>query len=205
MEESKDQVYRKVERTVENIRTITGSTLIRHKLRVELRLSLREYCLLDFMYQWCKNHTEPITYGDYWRGTGILERAIDRLFQKLKAKGLLFKDVDGRVKPTDLWTKNFDTSEQFEELWKILKTGTKNIARTTFTKAMKVDSFENIRDGLIKYMAYKKETDQYPVHLATFLNPKNKIWEGPFNADPYKKNVTNNSQKKNTTGPQSKV
>lgn len=204
--ESKDKVYRKVERTVENIRTITGSTLIRHKLRVELRLSLREYVFLDFIYQWHEKNTDPATYGDFWVGTGLFPRWLDRMFPKLHAKGMLFRDpADGMVKTTDNWNNNFNNSEQFESLWKLLNTGTKNVAKTTFAKALKVDTFESIHAGLVKYIEFKKEVDQFPVHLATFLNPKNKIWQGPFNADPYKKNVNNFNKVNTKTGPKSKV
>lgn len=202
---SKDKVYRKVERSEENIQKVTGTTSVNHKIRVRLGLSLREYVLLDFLTKWHFKNKEAVTYGDIWKATGIYIRFVDRMYQRLKGKGLLFKDVDGKVKTTELWNGSFSNSEDFEELWKIMHTGTKNVAKSAFDKAVKVDSFENIKNGLVEYVKFKEEIGQFPVHLSTFLNYKNKIWEGPFDKSPYIKKDKTFDQPKVQTGPKSKL
>lgn len=207
MKPSKDKVYRKVERNKENWYYVKGATTIKHKLRVELQLTLREYVVMDFIFTWHQNNKAPISYGDFWIGTGIYERHLDKTFQRLKEKGLLFKDTDGKVKTTEKWNSQFDSSAYFEELWKLMSTGTKSVAKQAFQKAIKVDTFENIKSGLIKYLEYVAQIDwMSPQHLSTFLNHKLKRWEGPFNADPYKKKVSSSQQKpKVSTGPKSKM
>ncbi len=203
---SEDKVYQ----LQGDIRVIVGTTTIMHRLRAELKLTMCEYVLLDFIHQWHsnpKNKQNPITFGDYFRATGVKARLINKKFARLKDKGMLFKDVaDGKVKTTDKWNSNFNSSEQFETLWKMLNTGTKNVAKTQFAKCLKVDNFENIKAGLIKYLAYVDKIDwMSPKHLSSFLNPKNKEWTGEFDPSIYKKKeplFTKSVQA--VTGPQSK-
>jgi len=187
-----------------DIRVIVGSTTILHKLRAELKITMVEYVLLDFINQWHLKKKEPITFGDYWRSTGVKSRMLTKKFARLKEKGLLFKDIDGKVKTTDKWNSNFNDSEQFETLWKLLNVGNKQVAKTTFAKALKVDSYENIKLGLEKYVKFVTETDQFRKHLASFLNPKNKDWTTERDSNIYKKKEIIKEQKP-TTGPQSKL
>jgi len=191
-----------------DIRVVAGTTTILHQLRAKLKITMAEYVLLDFIYQWHQSKSAPITFGDYWRGCGIKARLIERKFARLKEKGLLFKDIDGKVKTTTLWDSNFNSSEQFEVLWKLLNTGNKQIARTQFGKALKTDSYDNIKKGLEEYVKFVTETDQFRKHLSSFLNPKNKDWTTQRDASIYakKKEVVNfNQPTKITTGPQSKL
>ncbi len=200
---SKDRVYR----IQGDIRVVVGSTTIQHALRAKLKLSMVEYVLLDFIHQWHLKKKEPITFGDYWRATGIKSRMLSSKFARLKERGFLFKDpADGKVKTTDKWNENFNSSEQFETLWKLLNVGNKQVAKTTFVKALKVDSYENIKEGLEKYLAFLKLTDQFPKHLASFLNPKNKDWTTERDAGIYKKKEPLYTPKPIvTTGPKSKM
>ncbi len=204
---SKDKVYKKVERNMDNKSKVTGTTIIQHTIRISLGLTLREYVLLDFIFQWHESNKAPITFADYFIGTGIYPQFIGRMFGKLKEKELLFKDTDGKVKTTKKWNDNFDRSSQFEELWKLMNTGTKSKAREAFKKAVKVDSFDNIKAGLIVYKNYKEEANSFPAHLSSFLNPKLKIWQETPNADPYKKKMTQPQffPTPQTTGPKSKL
>jgi len=192
-----------------DIRVVAGTTTILHQLRAKLKISMVEYVLLDFIYQWHQKNPKPIEYGDYWRACGVKGRMVSKKFARLKEKGLLFKDMDGKVKTTLLWDSNFNASDQFESLWKLLNTGNKQIAKTAFAKALKVDSFENIKKGLEEYIKFVTETDQFKKHLSSFLNPKNKDWTTQRDASIYvkKKEVVNfnNQQPKVTTGPQSKL
>jgi hypothetical protein len=200
---SKDTVYQ----LQGDIRVVVGSTTIQHNLRAKLKLSMTEYVLLDFIHQWHLKKKEPITFGDYWRATGVKSRLLSVKFQRLKDKGMLFKDdTDGKVKTTDLWNSNFNSSEQFETLWKLLNVGNKQVAKKSFSLAMKVDSYENIKLGLEKYLAFLKLTDQFPKHLSSFLNPKNKDWTTERDAGIYakKKEPLFTPKPQVSTGPKSK-
>lgn len=187
-----------------DIRVVAGNTTIQHSLRVKLKITMVEYVLLDFIHQWHLKKKEPITFGDYWIACGVKSRLLSAKFKRLKDKELLFKDVDGRVKTTDKWNSNFNSSEQFETLWKLLNVGNKQVAKKSFSLALKVDSFENIKKGLEDYIKFVNETDQFRKHLASFLNPKNKEWTTERDANIYKKREPVKEHKA-TTGPQSKL
>lgn len=200
MKASEDRAYQ----LQGDIRVVTGTTTILHQLRAKLKLTMTEYVLLDFIHQWHLKKKEPITYGDYWRACGVRARMLDKKFKRLKAKEMLFKDIDGKVKTTDKWNSNFNPSEQFESLWKLLNVGNKQIAKNQFAKALKVDSFENIKKGLEDYLKFIVASDQFKKHLSSFLNPKNKDWTTERDLNLYKKREPIKEQKA-VTGPQSKL
>lgn len=172
-----------------NQKFVTGVTFINHKIRIELNLTPREYIMLDFIRNWHLTNKKPIRFDDCWINTGIINRNLTKSFAVLKAKGLLFLDEkDGKVKTTNLFNCKFDdVNLLFEELWKLHHVGTKQIAKACLLKTLKVDTFENIKKGLLKYIEFIKETDQFPMHLSTFLYHKNKIWQEERDASIYKK------------------
>lgn len=204
MKEAKDGVYRKAERSQEDIKDVKGISVINHQIRLSLGLSLREYVLLDFICAWHKTNKEPITYRLYWTHTGIVPRMIVPMFQKMKAKGLLFKDLDGKVKTTALWNEFFNSNGPFEKIWAMHRVGNKQKAKVAFLKALKVDTAENIEKGVVRYIEYVKVTDQFPAHLSTFLNHKNKMWQDEMDPSKYEKKKPAFQQPvKAVTGPKS--
>ncbi len=170
---------------------VKGVTIINHAIRIDLGLTLREYTVLDFIRVWHINNkkkSQAITYGDFWIATGLMNRNISRIYALMKDKGLLFKDVDGKVKTTKKWNIYFeDHSVSFESIWKIYKVGVKNKAWEAFNKSLKIDSFENIMAGVQRYLKFLEQTDQFPLHVSTFLYWKNKTWQSEFDASIYKK------------------
>lgn len=193
------------QRRVDYIKILPNAkTIILHKIRVDLGLSLREYVLLDFIYNWhfVVKNKKPITFGDYLKETGIRQLSISRMFQKLKEKGLLFKDADGKVKTTNKWNDNFNIPD-FDNIWKLHPVGNKQKALFAFSKAIKVDTVENIISGIDKYKIFLEKSDQFPQHLSTFLNYKLKWWQSDFDISKLKTQQQDNKMII-TTGPKSK-
>lgn len=206
MEPAVEKTYRKQERDKTDIQYITGTSVIIHKVRVELGLTMREYVILDFIHTWHSTKKSKITFGDIWKGTGVRIRMVENLYQRLKAKDLLFMDVDGKVKTTKNWNDKFNPDLLFEELWPMIKTGNKQVAKTQFKKCLKVDTFENIKNGLQNYIDFLKQVEwMAPQHLSTFLNPKKKEWQTLFDASIYQNKPKNQTRAapKITTGPRS--
>lgn len=185
---SKQKKYRVIERDKNNQRFVKGTTFIDHKIRIDLGLTLREYVVCSFIHSFIFNHKQPRTFGQWFISTGFYPRQIHLTYERLLNKGVLFKDADGLVKTTEIWNKRFpNDSENFSEMWKLHSYGNKQIARKAFIAACKVDTFENIMEGLKQYIKWREETEQYPKHLSTFLNAKNKEWTTERNLDIYKK------------------
>jgi len=204
MEKAKEQTYKKQERSLsDDVRKVVGTSFINHNTRLNLGLSLREYVLLDFIYSWHQKNRTPITFGDVFITTGLRPRYIQGTYAKLGAKGLLFKDKDGKVKTTDKWNDFFNSDKLFIELWKLLKTGNKQVAIKSFKKCLRVDTYENIKKGLEKYLEFLSKTDIFPKHLSTFLNYKNKEWLTEHDASMYQKKTNYTPEVKVTTGPKS--
>jgi len=208
MKLSKDRVYRKIERSMDNKIYVKGTTLIDHRIRVEFGLTLREYVLLDFLYNWHSKSNKKVTYADIWIHTGLINRKpiVDRMFQRLKEKALLWQDHNdmNKVKVTERWERRFNTTQFFKELWKLMNTGVKKKAEMAVKNAVKVSSEEDIKNGLIKYLDYLSKTNQYPCHLSTFLSARNKMWEGNFDATPYIHPSKVKKEQPVNAGPQSK-
>lgn len=205
MEKAKEGIYKKQERNFsDDVRLVIGTSFINHKVRLYLGLSLREYVLLDFIHNWHEKKKDQITFGDIFKHTGLRPRYIQGIYAKMGAKGLLFKDTDGKVKTTIRWSEAFNSSELILELWKLLNTGNKQKATSALKKALRVDTFENIKKGLEAYLEFLSKTDQFPQHLSTFLNAKNKAWNTEWDASMYqKKTGAPMQEQKVVTGPRS--
>jgi hypothetical protein len=161
--------------------------LIIHKIRIKLNLSVNEYTILDFIKNWHEKNNSIIKYEDFNKYLGFSIEEVNILYQSLKLKELLFKDIDSKVKTTNLWNIHFDTNKHYEELWKLHNVGNKQKGKQAFEKAITVDAFDNIKKGLVSYISFLKETEQFPVHLSSFLNYKNKDWQTERDLAVYKK------------------
>ncbi len=162
-------------------------TIIDHSIRIKSNLTLREYVVLDFLRNWYLIEKKSITFGDF-KEVWITPPSIHTTYSKLLDKGFLFKDVDGKIKTSDKWNTHFaDNNIQFDELWKLHNIGNKQKAKSALIQALKVDSFDNIKNGLLEYIEFRKQTDQFPVHLSSFLNHKNKEWQTKRDVSIYKK------------------
>lgn len=177
-----------IERYKTNQQHVTGITLINHKVRIELGLTLREYVVCDFIHSYIFDTKKPRTFGEWFKGTGYYPRMIHLTYGRLLNKGVLFKDADGMVKTTETWNKYFPNDfENFKQIWKVHNVGNKQKAQKAFISACKVDTFENILKGLKDYCQWLKESEQYPMHTATFLNSSNKEWTTERDLKLYKK------------------
>lgn len=81
------------------------TTIIDHKIRVKLKLSLQDYTLLYFLSEWFKTNKNKPTNEDFINLIGCkLEDATTQLFlTKLQQKNFINKDYV----PTALWKNEF--------------------------------------------------------------------------------------------------
>ncbi len=178
-------------------------TIINHSIRNKLGLTLREYVVLDILRNWFLKEKKPITFNEY-KKMYLTAVSVHVTYVKLLSKGFLFKDVDGKIKPTEKWNINFaDNTDEFEELWELHKIGNKQKAKSAFFNAIKVDSFDNIKKGLVAYIEFRNQTDQFPIHLSSFLNHKNKEWQTERDLTIYKKKEVLQPQTQINTSPKS--
>ncbi len=182
--------YRVIERDPTNQQHVTGTTLINHKIRLKLGLTLREYVVCDFIHSYIYETKKARTFGEWFKGTGFYPRMIHLTYERLLNKGVLFKDTDGMVKTTVMWNKHFPNDrENFNQIWRLHNVGNKQQAQKVFIASCKVDTFENILKGTERYVEWLKESDQFPMHTSTFLNPNYKRWNDERDISKYKKKI----------------
>ena len=103
----------------------------------------------------------------------VVDKDIDK--DKEVNKGIKERGIRGKP------LKEKEEDEQFETFWnlytpvkcsggKITGKGSKKKARECFKRALKSDSFENIKEGLLKYLEKKAREDSMTAYVTTFLN-----------------------------------
>lgn len=154
------------------------TTIIHHRIRTELGLTLQEYVIMDYIHQ-KMDKEEEISSDTAYREIGVSKTNFDVTFQSLEMKGF----ITG-TKPTDIWLKHFDYDAQFNELWTIHPKGTKKIAKKRWDKLKGKVDFEMLKAWLIKYRASKPpEKICFLNGLDVILVPENKRWENPIIPD----------------------
>ena len=155
------------------------TTVINHSIRIKLGLSLLEYTTLDMI----RESKTPITFGQYKKLIATEPQIIHDAYGQLLSKGFILNG-----KTTDKWNSHFaDNDDLLSELWVLHNVGNKQKAKDALIQALKVDTFDNIKKGLISYKEFRQQTEQHPLHLSSFLNHKNKEWQTQRDVSLYKK------------------
>ena len=156
---------------------LLSTSVINHKIRKQFNLSNNEYIFLDFIFLTNKVHSHPITYGMFDAGAGLSINEVKKLFASMKErKFLVWDQIKKRTDVSVEWKVAFDTSNQFDELWKIHPKGNKNMARERLPKVLKKIDFNQLKIKLQKYLSDCRNTQRFEKDLATWMNPKNEHW-----------------------------
>ncbi len=163
---------------------VKGKTIINHSIRLQLKLTLEEYVLLDFIYTWNQNEKAPATFRNFYTHTGIIQADVKHFLGRMKEKGLIIWDAKNkRVEAYSEWVNAFSSDGLLDILWKIHAKGSKASARERLPKVLKKISFEELKQ---KYQAYIDSCAgreyQFIKGLDVFLNPKKEHWNDPIAA-----------------------
>lgn len=85
------------------------TTTINHKIRLELELTVGEYCFLDMIYQ---SKKKSFTVKDFYTKIGFDEDDVKHYFSHLKTKGLIEFEVN-IINTTPDWNKYFEKKRGF--------------------------------------------------------------------------------------------
>jgi hypothetical protein len=160
---------------------VTGFSVIDHRVRLKLNLSVIDYIILDAVAQ--------ITIVDNIKFTGLKKLrtivGIDEsellvIVKDLIRRELLVPSEKYRYVPYLLFLSSLKYDEGFEYLWRMFKTkgslGNKQTALKAYKGAIKVSPLKEIVVGANNYWASKAPDAEHKLHLSTFLNPDNKMW-----------------------------
>ncbi len=159
---------------------ITGLTLINHNIRIKLRITANEYCIMQFLQEWHITNKKQPEISDFYKGLGVSKKDFDLICDNLKKKGL----INFLTIPTELWTNHFsDPSEEFDRLWVKLPKGSKIRAQKRYNKCRKLIKFEDLESKLEAYVKYCDKFVILKKDLETWLNPETKHWDDNLYSD----------------------
>ncbi len=172
---------------------VKGITTINQRVRVQLKLSMEEYAVMDFIFNWNKKFTTNAKLMDYYRQTGYVAEEINILLKSMKDRGLLL--WNGRIDVFPEWYAIFSTSGLDDQIWAIHKTGNKQLVRERLPKVLKKISFEDLKLKLENYLKWCDQTEKFKKNLSTWLDPNKEYWNDPIG--PISKTNPQESQPKN--------
>lgn len=142
---------------------VTGTTIIDHRIRAELNLSLQEYTIMDF----CEKNVGKLLPEICIKEMAVEWDMIKDTFTTLYEKGFLHN-----FKPTEKWTNAFKAD--IDILWTIHAKGTKKVAATRLKTVLKKVPMSELVTKLKSYV--KSNEFQYLKGLDVWLNPTAEHW-----------------------------
>ena len=180
---------------------VIGFSVIDHRIRMKLKLSIIDYVILDAIAQITVVDNFKFSGLDKLRAiTGIDPHELQPIVSNLIQKDLLVKNEKYMYIPCPLFLNAVGYDQMFEYLWRMFKNkgslGNKAIAKKAYVKAIKVSPLKEIVQGAQNYWTSKAEDSEFKIHLSTFLNPENKMWLDKFKKieteSRYKGNISEN-------------
>jgi hypothetical protein len=165
---------------------VRGKSLIDHKKRKKLDLSLPEYVFLDAIEQLIirkNSFNSKLMFEDFYRICGIDRKEYIELGKSLKSKGMLIPVKEYVYKIYDKWyTESDDLLGEFEVIWELLqKVGNKKKSLEMYIRARKAGfDYQHLLERSKLYMKFIKESNQYIMHVSTFFNPDNEEFNNEF-------------------------
>lgn len=147
---------------------VHGRSIIDHRIRCKLGLTVEEYIIIDFMT--AIHSADLIASVECWKKIGI---TADELETKLKE--LNFKNPDAFQK----WREEFAVDAYFEDFWNNIfkKHGNKADAKKCYSESVKLVDREYLHERARIYIATKTDFPNYTKAAEVWLNPKKKHWE----------------------------
>lgn len=159
---------------------ITGTSLINHDIRIKLNLTLAEYCVMQFLFEWWQVNKKMPDIEALYKGIGITPKVFSEIGSQLSVKKLIDEDY----KCTDKWNTHFKADiTEFNRLWAIHDKGSKIKAKQRFVKVIKTITIDELESKLKAYIAYCDRCQVLKKNLDTWLNPVTKHWEDNLYVD----------------------
>jgi hypothetical protein len=167
---------------VKEINRTHGSSVINHKIRIKLKLTMEEYCLLDLIHR-LNIKDKPLNYDRIERYIGMDVEAAKVNLLSLFKKGLVerYKDTK-KIIINPIWSKIHNTvlEDDFEVFWRKEKgiswTGSKSEAKVKYKSARESYTADFILEKKRAYFEFLSQPEmsyRTVMNAARFLNPKN--------------------------------
>lgn len=155
---------------------VRGKTIIDHRVRIQLELSLMEYILIDFIFNFYQAHPcVMFTEADIWKATGYhFDHRTKQILAELRARGMIqiVSSDSYYYLPGVAWQKKFNADASFDEFWELWqKVGSKQKAKEAYRKALKIIDQETLFVKAKEYIDFRmKQFGYHTTHAASYLN-----------------------------------
>ena len=167
---------------------IRGSTVIDHRKRVKLGLTLQQYVFLDIIEQLILKHGKFNALSmqdDFYRLSGIDPIGFKSIGKVMMEKNFIVKVDKNIYVPFKAWGLSLgDYKKEFEVLWELYgKVGNRKTGEQMYIKARKAKFEYNFLLERVKvYLKFLKESGQLQLHASSFFNPTNEQFNNEFKA-----------------------
>lgn len=175
-------------RVVDRIRT-HGSSVINHKVRMKLNLTMEEYCLLDLIHRLNLKGKE-VNYDRIERYIGLNMEAGKSTLLSLHKKGFIARNGSStQIIVNKIWSKIHETvmEDDFEVFWRKEKgiswTGSKKEALVKYKSTRESYTADFILEKKRAYFEFLSQPEmsfRQVMNAARFLNPKNEHFNEPW-------------------------
>ena len=178
----------KVVSTPKSAAGILGTSIINHKIRVKLGLTLNEYCVLDFLYSRMIAKKPVLSIAKesdaLWKDLGVRPFNIVDNVLCLGEKDLIEENKKGEIIPTQLWIDEFEKGweKEFTTLWDTYgHIGNESEAKARYKLVRKITTLDHL---LKRHQVYQKHLDErdwkQKMQLTVWLNPKKMKWDDDY-------------------------
>lgn len=166
-----------------------GSSVINHKVRMKLKLTMEEYCLLDLIHRLNLKDKE-VNYDRIERYIGLNLEDGKRTLLSLHSKGFIarYKNTT-KIVVNKIWSQVHETvvEDDFEVFWRkengISWTGSKKEAMVKYKSARESYTADFILEKKRAYFLFLSQPEmsfRQVMNAARFLNPKNEHFNEPW-------------------------
>ncbi len=144
---------------------VRGKTIIDHRIRLKLGLTMEEYAIMDVLTR-DKTYSHSVTEEILFQ-TGVCQHDFEKFLVTLNSDSM------------DRWKKEFDVDQGFFEFWEFIykKHGNRADAQKKYAEARKLVDKDYLHERARKYIATRPNFPEYTKAAEVYLNPKKKHWE----------------------------
>lgn len=147
---------------------VHGRTIIDHRIRCKLGLTVEEYIVLDFIY--CQLKPGEEAAEESWKRIGMKVEDVNSILKELNAKSI------GAV---TAWNQEFAVDDDFEYFWNTIfkKHGNRADAKAKYEASRKIVDKDILHARAQKYVDTRQDFPNYTKAAEVWLNPKKRHWE----------------------------
>ena len=154
---------------------VHGRTVIDHRIRCKLGLTVDEYVVLDFIYCQLKPGEEALE--ESWKRIGMQPEEMNTILKGLNTR---------KIEAITEWNAEFAVDSDFEEFWTNIfkKHGNRKDSEAKYAACRKLVDKSILHSRALRYVETRPDFPNFTKAAEVWLNPKKRHWEDRLPGDP---------------------